>query len=167
MGLFTTLVKITIMQSASELLPLFIVICFRLHEGCKYPPSMMDFPFICLLCTVWAVLQCKLMDTPQGYHLLMFEHMRLIDMAHAWASSTMVGFEHHVKCLWWFGSHFGINLCRLPSLAQSPHGDIIPIMQAISEYMLQPTQSTWWQHDPGAMVSYNFSWALQSAASTF
>jgi hypothetical protein len=54
--------------------------------GLQYPPAMTRFLFICEACAITAVLGLDLTWTSGNMQLLMLERMRLIDMAHAWAS---------------------------------------------------------------------------------
>jgi hypothetical protein len=63
----------------------------RVTLGLQYPPAMTRIPFICESCTVRVVLRRELTWTLSDIQLLMLERMRLVDMAHAWASSTLQG----------------------------------------------------------------------------
>jgi hypothetical protein len=63
----------------------------RATWGLQYPPPMTRFPFIHEACTVRSVLGRELTWTSGDTHLLMLERMRLLDVAHAWYSSTLQG----------------------------------------------------------------------------
>jgi hypothetical protein len=75
----------------------------RATLGLKYPPAMTCFPFICEACTVRAVLGRELTWTASDMQLLMLEQMRLVDMSHAWASSTLQGTTRYLGWLSNFG----------------------------------------------------------------
>jgi hypothetical protein len=82
----------------------------RATLGLQYPPAMTCFPFICEACTVRAVLGRELTWTSGDMQLLMFERMRLVDMAHAWASSKLQGTARYLGWLSNFGQKYGIEL---------------------------------------------------------
>jgi hypothetical protein len=71
--------------------------------GLQYPPAMTHFPFICEACTFRAVLRREVTWTSGDIQLVMLERMRLIDMAHAWDSSTIQGAERYLGQLNNFG----------------------------------------------------------------
>jgi hypothetical protein len=82
----------------------------RANLGLQYPPVMTHFPFICEACTFRAVLGRELTWMSGDIQLLMLERMRLVDMAHAWASSTLQGTARYLGQLSNFGQKYGIDL---------------------------------------------------------
>jgi hypothetical protein len=88
--------------------------------GLQYPPAMTRFPFICEACTVIAVLGRELTWTSGNMQLLMLECMRLINMAHAWASSTLQGTARYLGRISTFGHKYGIELFPKAPITQPP-----------------------------------------------
>jgi hypothetical protein len=124
-------------------------------------PSMTHFPFICEVCTVRAVLERDLTWTSGDIQLLMLEYMRLIDMAHAWASSTLQG---TARCLDWlsnFRQKYGVNFFPKAPITQPPRSAVIPLLWAVLEYTLHTSRKT------GEGIKYNTARSLQSAASAY
>jgi hypothetical protein len=133
----------------------------RTTLGLHYPPSMTHFPFICEACTVRAVLGRELTWTSGDIQLLMLERMRLIDMAHAWASSTLQGTARYLGRLSNFGQKYGIDLFPKAPITQPPRSAVIPLLWAVLEYTLQTSRKT------GEGIKYNTARSLQSAASAY
>jgi hypothetical protein len=75
----------------------------RATLGLQYRPAMNRFPFICEACIVRVLLGRDLTWTSGDMQLLVLERMRLIDMAHAWASSTLQGTARYLGRLSIFG----------------------------------------------------------------
>jgi hypothetical protein len=90
---------------------------------------MTHFPFICEACTVRAVLGRDLTWTSVDIQLLMLKQMRLIDMAHAWASSTLQGTD--LGRLSNFGQKYGIEIFRKAPITQPPRSAIIPALYRV------------------------------------
>jgi hypothetical protein len=117
------------------------------------------FPFICEACTVRAVLGRELTWTSGDMQLLMLERMRLIDMAHAWASSNLQGTARYLGRLINFGHKYGIKLPPKAPITQPPRSAVIPLLWGILEYTLQTSRNT------GEGIKYNTARSLHSAAS--
>jgi hypothetical protein len=98
---------------------------------------MTNFPFICEAFTVRAVLGWELTWTSSDMQLLMLESMRLIDLAHAWASSTLQGTERYLGRLSNFGQKYGIELFPKAPITQPPRSAVIPLLWGVLEYTLQ------------------------------
>jgi hypothetical protein len=114
----------------------------RATSGLQYPPAMTRFPYICEACTVRAVLVRELTWTSGDMQLLMLERMRLIDMAHAWASSTLQGTARYLGRLSNFGQKYGINLFSKAPINQPPRSAVIPLLWGVLEYTLQTSRKT-------------------------
>jgi hypothetical protein len=122
---------------------------------------MTRFPFICEACTVRAVLGRELTWTSGDMQLLMLERMRLIDMAHAWASLTLQGTARYLGRLSNFGHKCGIDLFPKAPITQPPRLAVIPLLWGDLEYTLQTSRKT------GEGIKYNTVRSLQSAASAY
>jgi hypothetical protein len=92
----------------------------ELHWVSNIPPAMTRFPFICESCTLRAILRRELTWTPGDIQLLMLERMRLIDIAHAWASSTLHGTARHLGRISNFRQKYGIDLFPSDQITQPP-----------------------------------------------
>jgi hypothetical protein len=133
----------------------------RATLGLQYPPAMNCFPFICESCTIRVVLRCELTWMSSDIHLLMLERTRLIDMTHAWASSTLQGTARHLGWLSNFGPKYGIDLFPAAPITQPPRSAVIPLLWGVLEYTLQTSWKT------GEGIKYNNARSLQSAASAY
>jgi hypothetical protein len=86
--------------------------------------------------------------------LLMLERMRLIDMAHTWASSTLQGTARYLGRLSNFGQKYGIDLFPKAPITQPPRSAVIPLLWAVLEYTLQTSRNT------GEGIKYNTAKSL-------
>jgi hypothetical protein len=93
--------------------------------------------------------------------VLMIECMRLVDMAHAWASSTLQGTARHLGRLGNFGHKYCIELFFKAPITQPPRSAVIPLLWGVLEYTLQTSRKT------GEEIKYNTARSLQSAASAY
>jgi hypothetical protein len=91
--------------------------------------------------------------------LLMLKWMRLVDMSHAWASSTLQVKSKYLGQLSNFGQTYGIEIFPKAPITQHPRSAVIPLMWGISEYTLQTSRKT------GEGIKYNTARSFQSAAS--
>jgi hypothetical protein len=134
----------------------------RATLGLQYPPAMTHFPFICEACTVRAVLGRDLTRTSGDIQLLMLERMRLIDMAHAWASLTLQGTARYLGRLsnfrqkYGFGQKYGIDLLPKAPINQPPRSAVILLLWGVLEYTLQTSRKT------GEGIKCNTARSLQS-----
>jgi hypothetical protein len=122
---------------------------------------MTHFHFICEACTSRAALGRELTWTSGDIQLLMLERMRLIDMAHAWASSTLQGTARYLGRLSNFGQKYGIDFFPKAPITQPPRSAVIPLLWDFLEYILQTSRKT------GEGIKYNTARSLQSAASAY
>jgi hypothetical protein len=100
--------------------------------------------------------------TSGDIQLLMIEWMRLIDIVHARASSTLQGTARHLGRLSNFGQKYGIDLFPAALIAQPPRSAVIPLMWGgVLEYTLQTSWKT------GEGIKYTTAMILQSAASSY
>jgi hypothetical protein len=72
----------------------------------------------------------------------MLKRMRLIDMAHAWDSSTLQGTASYLSGLSNFGQKYGIELFPKAPITQPPRPAVVPLMWGVLEYTLQTSQKT-------------------------
>jgi hypothetical protein len=133
----------------------------RATLGLQYPPAMTCFIFICESCTGRAVLGWELTWTSGDIQLLMLERMRLIDMAHAWESSTLQETARHLGRLSNFGQKYSIDLFPAAPITQPPRSEVIPFLWGVLEYTLKASRNT------GEGIKYNTARSIQSAASAY
>lgn len=101
-------------------------------------PSAPDLPnFICEACTVRAVLDRELQDTPQDRTLLMLERARLVDIAHNWSASTHAKYQGKLRIVRGFERSFGVSILRPTPLERPPRTPAIPIMWVQQQYALR------------------------------
>jgi hypothetical protein len=129
--------------------------------GLQYPAAMTRFPLICEACTVRAVLGRELTWTFGDMQLLMLERMRLVDMAHTWASSTLQGTARYLGRLSNLGQKYGIELSPKAPITQPPRSAVIPFLWGVLEYTLQTSRKK------GGGIKYNTARSLQSEASAY
>jgi hypothetical protein len=122
---------------------------------------MMRFPFICEACTIHAILGWELTWIPGDLQLLMLEWIRLIDMAHDWAPSTLQGMTRHLGWLENVGRKYGIEPFHAAPITQPLRSALSPLLWGVFEYSLQTSRKT----EEG--IKYNTAWSLQSAASSY
>jgi hypothetical protein len=87
--------------------------------------------------------------------------MRLIDMAHVWASSTFQGTARYLGRLSNFGQKYGIELFPKAPITQPPRSAVIPLLWGVLEYTFQTSQKT------GEGIKYNTARSLQSEDSAY
>jgi hypothetical protein len=129
--------------------------------GLQYHPAMAHFPFICEACSVRAVLGRELTWTSGDIKLLMLERMRFMDIAHAWASSTLQGTSRYLGRLSNFRQKYGMDLFPKAPITQPPRSAVIPLLWGVLEYTLQTSLKM------GEGIKYNTARSLQSAASAY
>jgi hypothetical protein len=124
------------------------------YIGYPIPPAMTRFPLICESCTVRAILGRELTLMSGDIQLLILDRMRLIDMAHAWASSTLQGGGQ--------GTSVGSTISgRNTASTQPPQSSVIPLLWGVLEYTLQTSRKT------VKGIKYNTARNLQSAVSAY
>jgi hypothetical protein len=132
-------------------------------------PQLTHAPFfICECCTVRIHVDRELRDDAKDMALLMLERMRFIDLLHAWAPSTLTQYNYKLQVLGRFGRNFGVPVLQATPLTTPPVSPAIPIMWAMQQYSLQPTQYRK-KHDTTDLgtVSYGTVRGIRSAASMF
>ena len=86
-------------------------------KGLQYPPCATSLPFICELCTTRTQLGRELDAlSPEDILLLKLERMRMIDVAHAWAPTTL---QNACRSLRRTNNFFSSH--NIPSLHQQLH----------------------------------------------
>jgi hypothetical protein len=116
---------------------------------------------MCEACTVRAILGRELTWTSGDMQILMLDRMRLIDMAHAWALSTLQGTTRYLGRLSNFGQRYGIELFPKSPITQPPRPAVIPLLWGVLEYTLQTSRKM------REGIKYNTARSFQSAASAY
>jgi hypothetical protein len=80
--------------------------------------------------------------TSGDVQLLVLGCMRLIDMAPAWASSTLQGTARYLGRIGNFGQKYGIELFPKAPITQPPRSAVIPLLWDVLEYTLQMSRKT-------------------------
>jgi hypothetical protein len=93
--------------------------------------------------------------------LLMLEQVRLVDMAHAWASSTSQVTARYLGRLGNFGQKYSIELFLKAPITHPPRSAVIPLLWGVLEYTLQTSRKT------GEGIKYKTARSLQAAASAY
>jgi hypothetical protein len=109
-------------------------------RGLQYPKEMLSFPFVCELCTVRCTLERGLRSTQSDQSLLGFERMRMIDMAHSWAPSTLKKTHQMLSHLRTFHNDLflpGDWLYVSPTLPA--HGPPVKLCWSLEEYTTRPS----------------------------
>ena len=124
-------------------------------------PKVSVWPlFICESCTVRSVLDRELMGA-RDHLLLRLERMRLLDLAHAWATDTTEKYQGKLKFAQRFDFYFGVNLLSSPTLDRPPSGPELAVMWAELFYSLRDGQ------EQGSTVTFGTVRSLRSALSQY
>lgn len=101
-------------------------------------PAVLHWPaFICECCTVRMVLGREL-GAPGDKWLLQLERMRMLDVAHAWASGTYSTYRSKLNYLASFQQqHPGMRLMGTDKAAHPPSPRSIPLMWAELDYSVK------------------------------
>ena len=133
----------------------------------QYPPCATNLPFICELCTTRAHIRREVdPHCPTDITLLMLERMRMIDVAHAWSTSTLRASCYTITNInKFFTSHNLPTLhdqLRLPSLRHPPLDISIPLFWSMEHYTTFPSNKS-----KGIAPSWNSGRAQRSAVSLY
>jgi hypothetical protein len=99
----------------------------------------------------------------------MLERMRLIDVIHAWAPSTLLQYNGKVTIVSRFERLYGVQILASTPMESPPRSHAIPLQWAIQHYAIQPVRHPR-RTDPRAdtaTVSYGTVRSLWSAVSMF
>jgi hypothetical protein len=91
----------------------------RYQAGLAFPAIHDWANFICEACTVRGILQRELTGR-DDWQLMALERMRLIDMAHYWATNTHKTYRTKLQILRNFGTNYGFTVLRSTSLQPPP-----------------------------------------------
>jgi hypothetical protein len=116
---------------------------------------------ICEACTVRSILGRELTWTSGDMQLLMLERMRLVNMAHAWALSTLQGTSRYLGRFSNFGKKYGIEFFPKAPITHPPRSAVIPLLWGVLGYTLQTSRKM------GEGIKYNTARILQLAASAY
>ena len=127
----------------------------------------MEWPnFICEACTVRSVLDRELTG-PEDWKLLCLERMRLIDMAHYWATGTHQTYRSKLSVFRSFESHFDFRFLRPTPLLRPPAGPEIPLMWCQEAYSLRPGNPRRTTGTDDVTLAFSTIRGLRSAASQY
>jgi hypothetical protein len=134
--------------------------------GLQFPAVREWGTFVCEACTVRGVSQRELTGS-SDWHLLCFERMRLIDMAHYWSKRTHDTYQGKLRVIRTFEASYDTRVLRSTPLLCPPHGREIPLMWCQEAYSLRHSPSK--RHEDPALSTLAFSTIrqLRSAASQF
>jgi hypothetical protein len=117
---------------------------------------------------VRSVTDRELLTTPEDLALLMLERVRMIDVVHAWAPSTLKSYQYKLRIVRRFEGNFGVPILRVSTIDRPPSGSAISLMWCQEHYSLQPTR---WKKrhstDIRDTITYNTVRSLRSAAAFF
>ena len=132
----------------------------RKEQGLHFPLVREWGLFICEYCTTRSVVERDL-HGQNDRQLMMFERMRIIDTANAWASRTHGVYQAKLKFIRRFEHAYQFTCLQSTELTRPPHGPDIPLMWMQECYSLRMGRST---RDPVVFGSIR---PLRSAASQF
>lgn len=114
----------------------------RKHQAGLILPALSVWPeFICELCTVRSVLGREL-GHPGDRWLLQLERVRLLDLAHSWASGTTRQYQSKLRGILRFqANHPGLSVLPKTVLFSPPHGADIGLMWMELHASVQPIRS--------------------------
>jgi hypothetical protein len=124
--------------------------------------------FVCECCTVRKVLERELQLNQRDCALLAMERMRIIDMVHNWAPSTMKNYNGRLRQLQLFGIAYRVPILTIPQLDVPPISEGLGLMWAQQHYSLQARQREKFVEQPegdNGRVSFGSIRHLRSAAS--
>jgi len=105
-------------------------------SGLAFPRVTSWGTFICELCTVRAVIDRELHGS-SDWKLLCFERMRVIDMAHFWATDTHSKYQAKIQAIRRFERIFGFQFLHPARLLRPPASPEIPLMWLHEAYSLR------------------------------
>lgn len=105
-------------------------------EGLAFPAVGLWGSFVCELCTVRAILGRELSGI-YDVHLLCYERVRILDMAHYWAAGTHKTYQLRLNMLKNFEQKYDARILSSTPLKHPPHSPDIPLMWAQVSYSLR------------------------------
>ena len=132
-------------------------------KGLQYPPAMAGLPFVCELCTVRANLRRELSPDPKDMALLALERMRIVDLAHFWARSSLSKNLLGLRTFAHFQEQFGLPKDVLGVAASTPPVDVsIPVFWAMQHKAIQPSKTA-----RSGRVSFNALRGIRTSISAY
>lgn len=104
--------------------------------GLGFPAVGLWGSFVCELCTVRAVLGRELTGT-RDEHLLCYERIRVLDMAHYWAAGTHKTYQLRLQMIRRFESKYETQILQPTRLERPPNSPDIPLMWTQIAYGLR------------------------------
>lgn len=132
----------------------------RNQGGLQFPKVREWGLFICEYCTTRSVLGRNLHGR-HDWKLMMFERMRLIDMANSWAEKTHQVYQSKLKFIRSFEHAYQFTCLQSSCLSRPPHGPEVSLMWMQECYSLRQGRAN------GDPVVFGSIRPLRSAASQF
>jgi hypothetical protein len=139
----------------------------RRHQAGLAFPAIHDWAtFICEAYTVRGILKRELTG-PNNWQLMALERMRLIDMAHYWATNTHKTYGSKLQILRNFGGTYGFEVLKPTLLVRPSDGPEIPLMWCQEAYGLRPGHSRRKDNSDDLTLAFSTIRSIQSGASQF
>jgi hypothetical protein len=135
-------------------------------SGLQFPAVREWGTFVCEACTVRAISQRELTG-PDDWHLMCFECMPLIDMAHYWLTRTHQTYQGKLQVIQAFESDYNICVLRPTPLLRPPNGCKIPLMWCQEAYSLRHSRNTRNEDPEMSTLAFSTIRQLRSAALQF
>ena len=134
--------------------------------GLSFPEVGLWGSFVCELCTVRAVLGRELTG-PHDEHLLCYERIRVLDMAHYWAIGTHQTYQLRLRMLQRFETKYEATILQTTRLQYPPHSPDIPLMWAQIAYGLRQGSPRRQTNLEPPRLAFSTIRSVRSAASQF
>lgn len=134
-------------------------------EGLVFPNVEIWPNFVCELCTVRAQLDREL-GQPGDRWLLQLERMRLLDLAHSSAPSTLLGYQSQLRKVRRFErAHSGLTVLPTTTLLHPPLGPAVTLawVELDTSVQVLPARGSWSTRNP----VFNSVRQIRSAVSNY
>ena len=137
----------------------------KANSGLVFPNVEIWPNFVCELCTVRAQLSREL-GHPGDRWLLQLERMRLLDIAHSTAASTLMGYQSQLRKVKKFEkAHSGLHVLPLTKLPHPPIGPAVTLawVELDTSVQVLPARGSWGLRTP----VFNSVRQIRSAVSNY
>ena len=135
------------------------------NEGLTFPNVEIWPNFVCEMCTVRAQLNREL-GHPGDRWLIQLERMRLLDLAHSTAASTLVGYQSQLRKVKRFErAHSGLQVLPSSTLLHPPVGPTVTLawVELDTSVRVLPARGSWGPRTP----VFNSVRQIRSAVSNY
>ena len=135
------------------------------NSGLRFPNVEIWPNFVCEMCTVRAQVSREL-GHPGDRWLLQLERMRLLDMAHSTAPSTLMGYQSHLRKIRRFErTHAGLRVLPTTALRHPPVGPTVTLawVELDTSVRVLPARGSWGTRTP----VFNSVRQIRSAVSNY